>query len=149
MLANNGFRRFQRCRTTINTTGSEACLEIIGPSANRISLIESIDITLATAVATTLLVGRPTAIGVTPTSPVPLWPLDNGDNSLATLALAWANTPTTPVNLFNRVTLPATIGSRIVLTYPDGVALRNGQTFVLFNVGTIGILDVAVTLIEF
>lgn len=144
-------RYFQRMRTTTNTTGSEACIEIIGPSLpNKVTFIKKLDINLATAVASVFQVGRPTAAGVTPTSPTALFALDGGDNSLATWALAWATSPTIPNQNFNRFSLPATVGARYEIEYPgQGIMLRQNQTFVIFNIGVVGILDVAVTISEF
>ena len=144
-------RYFQRMRTTTNTTGSQACIEIIGPSLpNKITFIKKLDINLATAVASVFQVGRPTAAGVTPTSPVQLFSLDGGDDSLATWALAWGTSPTIPNENFNRFSLPATVGTRYEIEYPDqGLALRQNETFIIYNVGTVGVLDVAVTISEF
>lgn len=142
---------FRRLRTTTNTTTGEANTEIIGPSIQgKVSLVTKIHLTLTTAVATTLLIGRPAAKGVTPTSPVPLWSLrgPSGDGSVATWALAWGTSPTSPTVVFDRVTFPATVGTTRELIYTGGIALKDGGTLVIFNVGTTGVLDIAVEVTE-
>lgn len=149
MAENLYLRYFRRARTTSNTTASQACMEILGPTvAKRISYIKELDVTLNTAVASILLAGRPTAAGITPVASA-LYALDGGDDSLATYALSWGTSPTIPNKNFNRLTFPATIGTRLIVTFPgNGLALRQNETFVLFNSGTVGTFDVSVTILE-
>ena len=65
-------------RRTTNVTIANPCIEIIAGAYHAVRIIE-ISIILAGATAVTLGIGRPAAIGVTPTTPVSCLPEDTSD----------------------------------------------------------------------
>ena len=103
-----------------------------------------IGISIVAATASIFGIGRPGAIGVTPTSPQTF--LDesdgNGPAGLTTSAVAWGTGPTVPTNFFRRVATPATIGSGVIWTFPRGLGLPISGSVVLWNIGTNSVADV-------
>lgn len=105
-----------RTRTTVATTGA-AAYELRAASGARVAIRE-IGIFLAAATASTYGIGRPAAIGVTPTSPVTVIPQDySGPAGTSTTAVAWATGPTVPTQFFRAVGLPGAIGNGIIWTF--------------------------------
>lgn len=131
-------------RTTSTTTGT-AALEIIAPPEG--TFVTLIHITLATATASTFGIGRSSAVGITPTSPVPFVAHDMGRPTTTTAtALAWATPPTEPATYLRRVTLPATVGAIVVFDFfPQPIGLAAGESLVVWNLGTTAVADVNVT----
>lgn len=124
---------------TTNTTDGVTAWEIrTGATPGRVKLLE-IGITLAAATATTIGIGYPQAIGITPTSPVDFEPEDP-DDVLATgviqSSLAWATPPTIPTEFRRRMSFPATIGTGIVWTFPKGLVIPVSSSIVVWNLAT-------------
>lgn len=126
-----------RTRTTVTTSGAASYELICTSAARRIRLME-LGIFLGAATASTYGLGRPAAIGVTPTSPVAFLPEDPADvTGLSTTAVAWGTGPTVPANFFRVVALPATIGAGIIWSFgPAGLVIPNTgiSTLVLWNI---------------
>lgn len=130
-------------RTTV-TTIAAAAWELRSTSTNKPKVME-IGISLGAATASIYGVGRPAVIGTTPTAP--LTALDEGDGNgpagLTTCAVAWGVVPTVPVNFFRRVSLPATIGAGVIMTFPRGLGLPVSGSIVLWNItANSGVTDV-------
>lgn len=123
-------------RTTV-TTIAAAAWELRSTATNKPKVME-IGITLAAATASVYGIGRPAAIGVTPTTP--LTALDEGDGNgpvgLTTCAVAWGTGPTVPANFLRRVSLPATLGAGVILTFPRGLGLPISGSIVAWNITT-------------
>lgn len=89
-------------------------------------------------------IGRPAAIGVTPTSPVTF--LDeqdgNGPAGLTTCAVAWGTGPTVPANFFRRLSCPATIGAGAIFTFPRGLGIPISGSIVIWIIATAPVCDV-------
>jgi hypothetical protein len=121
-------------RTTV-TTIAAACWEVRSTSTNKPKIME-MGISLGAATASIYGIGRPAAIGVTPTTP--LTALDeqdgNGPTGLTTCAVAWGTGPTVPANFFRRVSLPGTIGAGVILTFPRGLGLPISGSVVVWNI---------------
>jgi hypothetical protein len=121
-------------RTTV-TTIAAAAWEVRSTSANKPKIME-LAISLGAATASIYGIGRPAAIGVTPTTP--LTALDeadgNGPTGLTTCAVAWGTGPTVPANFFRRVSLPATIGAGVILTFPRGLGIPVSGSIVVWNI---------------
>ncbi len=118
---------------TTNFTISQACWELIAPSTRRI-VIREIQIIQKTATAQTLGLGRPAAIGITPTAPVTAVRGDPADNtSSVTGALAWATSPTAPAAYIAKWTSSANVGATVTWYFQDGLVLSASGTLVLFN----------------
>lgn len=130
-------------RTTVTTTGAAAA-ELRAASGFPFRVRE-IGITLAAATASTYGLGRPAAIGVTPTSPIVMLadnPMDTGTTPPST-AVAWGTGPTVPTQFLRRITLPATIGAGVIWTFgPNefivgpGNAAAGVASIVLWNSAT-------------
>jgi hypothetical protein len=132
-------------RTSGVTTGV-ATWELRSTSTDRLRIRE-IGVFMGAATASTFGLGRPTAIGVTPTTPVTVLAEDSGDPAgTGTIALAWATAPTAPTgpNYIRRVSLPATVGAGIIWSWWNGPGLivPVSSSIVLFNLATNGVADV-------
>jgi hypothetical protein len=99
---------------------------------------------MAAATASQYALGRPAAIGVTPTAPVDFLPDDPADPTVAGLvqsALAWATGPTAPAAFPRRISTPATIGSGVIWTFPRGYMIPVSSSLVLWNLAANGVVD--------
>lgn len=127
-------------RTTV-TTIAAAAAELRAASGNPFKLAE-MGITLGAATASTYGLGRPAAVGVTPTSPVTVLAMNPSESTgTVTHAVAWGTGPTVPANFFRRIALPATIGAGIIWTWPPksfivgpGNAAAAVASIVLWNI---------------
>lgn len=128
---------------TTNVTSANAVLEIIGSNTTRAKIYE-IGITMVTAVATTLGLGRPAAIGVTPV-PVLVQAEDVNDVAGITAgSLSWGTSPTAPSIYLRRFTGNA-IGQGVIWTFPKGIVLATSgitRNLVLFNITGGATLDI-------
>ena len=105
-----------RTRTTVATTAA-ACYEMRVLSGARVQVRE-IGIFLAAATASLYAIGRPAAIGLTPTAPVTFLAQDYAGPAGGTVsAVAWATGPTVPANFFRAVGLAGAIGNGIVWNF--------------------------------
>lgn len=133
---------------TTNVTIANACLEIRTASTDRPRIME-IGIFMAAATASTFGIGRPQAIGITPTSPITVLAEDTGDPAgTVTTALAWATGPTVPLNFFRRIQLPATIGAGAILTFPRGLVIPISSSIIVWNISATGVSDIYVVVDE-
>ena len=122
---------------TTGTASGSAAWEI-RTSANTRARIMEVGFFLNAATVSTIGLGRPAAIGVTPTSPVDLLPEDPADVTVAGLvqsALAWTTGPTAPANFARRISLPATVGVGVIWTWPKGYVIPASSSVVLWNIG--------------
>ena len=129
---------------TVNVTDAECAWEIrTGATPGRVRVYE-VGIFLAAATASTYGLGRPQAIGVTPTTPVDFLVEDPNDvlaSGVVQSALAWDTKPTVPTAFLRRVSLPATVGTGIIWTFPEGLVIPVSSSLILWNLGTNGVLD--------
>jgi hypothetical protein len=133
---------------TSNITTAAACLEIRTTSSGKVA-VQEIGISLVTAAATVIGIGTPAAIGVTPTSPVTFLREDVTDQTpVTTTALAWGTAPTVPAAFYRRWSFPATIGSGVILTFPQGLFIAASSSLVLWNILGGATLDVHVAIDE-
>jgi hypothetical protein len=131
-------------RTTDGTTAA-AALEIIAGAKG--CFIKELLISMAAATASTFGIGRPAALGVTPTSPVTSL-VEAGGDSPATVktAVAWGTGPTVPAAFFRRVSLQNVIGSLQVFKFTggNGLYIPPNASIVVWNLATNGVADVIV-----
>lgn len=130
-------------RTSSGTDASAAWEIRTGATPGRFKLIE-LGIFLAAATASTYGLGRPQAIGDTPTSPVDFLPEDPNDviaNGVVQSALAWSTGPSVPSNFLRRISLPATIGTGVIWTFPEGIVIPVSSSLVLWNLASNGVVD--------
>lgn len=130
---------------TSNATDAECAWELItGATPGRVKLVE-LGIFLAAATATTIGLGRPQAVGITPTTPVDFLPEDPNNvlaSGVAQSALAWATKPTIPIAFIRRISLPAVIGTGVIWTFPEGITIPVSSSLILWNLATNSVLDV-------
>lgn len=130
-------------RTSNGTTGECAWEILTGATPGRVKVIE-LGFFLAAATATTVGLGRPQAIGVTPTSPVDFQVEDPNDvlaTGVVQSALAWGTKPTIPLAFLRRIALPATIGTGVIWTFPEGLVIPVSSSLILWNLATNSVLD--------
>lgn len=133
---------------TSNITTAAACFEIRTAAADR-AMVKEIHISLVTAAATVIGIGRPAAIGVTPTSPKTVLPEDfAAPAGTVTTAVAWGTGPTVPANYLERWSFPATIGAGVILTFPSGIYIPVSSSLILWNILGGATLDVTVVVDE-
>ena len=120
----------------VGTTGV-ASTEIIAAATDKPKIME-ISISQTAATASLFGLGRPAAIGVTPTSPVTLVDEQdgNGPTGLTKTAVAWGTPPTVPVTFMRRLATVAAIGAGIIWTFPRGLGVPVNGSVVIWNGGT-------------
>ena len=114
-----------------------------GATPGRVKVVE-LGLFLAAATASIIGLGRPAAIGVTPTDPVDFLQEDPDDvlaSGVIQSALAWATPPTAPTAFLRRIALPATIGTGVIFSFPEGLVIPVSSSIVLWNLGTNSVLD--------
>jgi len=122
-------------RSTVTTTGA-ANEEVRTAASDRAYILET-GIFLAAATASVYGIGRPAAIGITPTSPVTVLAEDPAlPAGTVTTALAWGTGPTVPVDFFRRISLPATIGTGVIWAFPRGLCIAVSNSIVFWNITT-------------
>lgn len=137
---------YQHAARSSDTTSGNSMWELRSHATQgRVRLLE-LGIFLGAATASTYGLGRPAAIGVTPTSPVVGQALDPGDvAAVAATAVAWGTRPTAPTSsiYLRRIGLPAAIGAGIIWTFPDnGLIIPINSSIALYNLATNGVVDV-------
>jgi len=129
---------------TIDGTDAAAAWEIrTGATPGRVKVHE-IGFFLAAATASIVGLGRPAAVGITPTTPVDFLPEDPNDvlaSGIVQSALAWGTGPTVPTAFIRRIALPATIGTGVIWTFPEGLIIPVSSSLVLWNLASNAVLD--------
>ena len=133
---------------TSNVTIANANLEIRAGASNRPRLME-MGIWLNAATQSPIGLGRPQAIGITPTSPVTVLAEDPAESTgLTQTALAWGTGPTVPLQFFRRVNIAAAIGAGVVLTFPRGIVIAAAGSLVNWNIAATSVNDVHIVVDE-
>ncbi len=130
-------------RTSDGTSGAAAWEIITGATPGRARVIE-LGFFLAAATATTIGLGRPQAVGITPTSPVDFLAEDPNDvlaSGVVQSAVAWGTGPTIPTAFLRRIALPATIGTGVIWTFPEGLVIPVSSSLILWNLASNSVLD--------
>ena len=129
---------------TLSGTDATAAWEIrAGATPGRLKIME-LGFFLAAATASIFGLGRPAAIGDTPTTPVDFLQQDLANvlaANVALSALAWETGPTAPTAFQRRIALPATIGTGVIWTWPEGLVIPVSGSIVLWNLGTNAVVD--------
>lgn len=124
--------------TAINTPS----WEVRCAAASLIRVVE-LGFSQVTATAGVYGLGRPTAIGVTPTSPQTF--VTEGDAGapagLTTAAVAWGTAPTSPAVFLRRADTTTTVGLGVIWTWPRGLVLPASGSVVMFNLDLGATLD--------
>jgi hypothetical protein len=129
---------------TVSGTDAAAAWEIrAAATPGRLKLME-LGFFLAAATASVFGLGRPAAIGDTPTTPVDFLQEDPANvlaANVALSALAWGTGPTVPVPFLRRIALPAVVGTGVIWTFPEGLVIPVSDSIVLWNLGTNSVVD--------
>ena len=89
-----------------------------------------------TAAATSVGLGRPAAVSVTPTTVVPQAEDSSSGAALCTGSVAATTKPTSPALFLRRFGIPAALGSGIIWTFPQGIVIPTGPAeLVVWNIG--------------
>jgi hypothetical protein len=141
--------RFRLGQRTIATAAASAAWEIRAGATFRPRVL-SIKVTLAAAVASLFAVGRPAAIGITPTGLVFFQPEEPADPVSATQgATGWTTPPTVPAAFFEREGLPGAIGNTYLFDFgPNGLIVPAGGALVLWNLQLNSAFDVSALIDE-
>lgn len=136
---------------TSGTTSGVATWELRSTATDRLFIVE-MGIFMGAATASIFGLGRPAAIGVTPTSPVTVQAQDPGNPAgTGTTAVAWGTAPTTPTSsiYLRRIGLPATIGAGVIWTFGgSGLAVPVSSSIALYCLATNGVADIYVVIDE-
>lgn len=134
---------------TSGAANATAAAELVAAAAVGYRLLEC-GFTINAATATVLGFGIPAAIGITPgtTSTVQAEDQNNTTAGNTLIALTWGTGPTAPTNFNRRVSMPATVGSGFIWTFPRGFTITKAKTCVLWNLGTNSVLDTWVVVDE-
>lgn len=129
-------------RTTATTTAS-ASWEVRSTSTNKPKVME-LGISQNTAVAGVYGIGRPGAIGITPTTPQTF--VDEGDGNApaaqTTAAVAWGTGPTVPTNFNRRLSCANTVGVGAIFTFPRGFGIPVSSSVIVWIIATAPVCDV-------
>jgi hypothetical protein len=128
---------------TTSGTAATASWEVRSASTNAPRVME-VGVSQNAATAGVYGIGRPAAIGVTPTSPqnFVVESAGNDPTSLTTAAVAWGTGPTVPANFNRRFSCAATIGVGAILTFPRGCQIPTSNSIVLWIIATAPVCDV-------
>ena len=117
--------------TTVTTTAAAAM--DIKSSASISPRIMEVGLNLGAATASTYGLGRSGNVP-TQTSPVLLQAENPNDPAFQSgMAVAWSVAPTVPTQFFRRISLPNTIGSGIIWTFPRGLILAVSSSMLIWN----------------
>lgn len=128
---------------TSATTAASPSWEVRSASTNAPRIME-VGVSQNAATAGVYGVGRPAAIGVTPTSPQNFVQESaaNDPTSLTTAAIAWGTAPTVPANFNRRLSCTNTIGVGAIFTFPRGLQIAVSQSIVLWIIAAAPVCDV-------
>jgi hypothetical protein len=133
---------------TSATAAASASWEIRTTATDRAEVLE-LGLSQVTAVAGVYGLGRPAAIGITPTSPQTVLAEEPaGPAGTVTVCVAWGTGPTVPANFFRRVSCPATIGAGVIWTFPRALIIAASSSIIIWIIATAPVCDVWVVLNE-
>ncbi len=128
-----------------DNTINRPSLEVIAGASSRLAILE-MSVYCVSGGAFTLGLGRPAAIGVTPTTPVLLQRFDPADTAcLGKTAVSWGTGPTSPTFFMRRCTPASAAGSGVVWTWPLGLIVPVNGSVVIWNVTQTNPYDFNVT----
>lgn len=134
---------FSTGQRTTNTSISAPCFEIRAAATNKPKLFEmGITQVSAPGAVAVLGLGRPAAIGVSPTINAFIDESDGaGPNPISTCAMAWGTAPTVPTNFFRRVSLNTATAVGVVWKFPRGLSFPVGTSLVLWAITAVVAVD--------
>ncbi len=120
---------------TLGAGAGTPTLEVRTTSADQPRILEIGLTTAAVPVTSTFAVGRPQAIGITPSSTTTLQAEDPANlASTIIIATVWGTAPTVPNNFFRRFNTQVAQGPGVMWTWPRGLLINPSSSLVLWNV---------------
>lgn len=134
---------YSLAQRTTATAAANASWEIRSTSGNKPKVLQ-MELSQVTAVAGVFGIGRPAALGITPTSPQTFVDESdgNGATGLTTAAVAWGTGPTVPTNFNRRYSCLAGIGAGFIAVFPGGLGLPVSGSVVIWIIATAPVCDV-------
>lgn len=129
-------------RTTSGTAATPSW-EVRSTSTNKPRLME-VGISQNVGTAGVYGLGRPAAIGLTPTSPQNFVAENDAGapTSQTTAAVAWTTAPTVPTNFNRRISCPANVGAGVIWTFPRGFDIATSNSVIIWIIATAPVCDV-------
>lgn len=136
---------------TTQTVAANAAWEIRSTSDNKPKVLQ-MELTQTANTASTYGIGRPAAIGITPTTPQTFVDESDGNGAVAktTAAVAWGTGPTVPSNFNRRYSTQGTagIGAGFIAIFPGGLGIPVSGSVVIWLIATAGVCDVSAVVSE-
>ncbi len=138
-----------RADRTSNITIANATYEIRSGRPEERAALVALEISLVTAATVTLGLGRPAAIGITPTSPQLVQALNSTDSAGTTAtAMAWGTGPTVPAQFLKRWTFILAGPQTIHYQFVRPIIIPASGSLVLWNITASVLLDVNIVIDE-
>lgn len=130
---------YRLSQTSVVTTSGNAAADMACSTGVRPKLMEW-DLFLGAATASSFSLRRTSVLG-TRTSPIALVAEDPGDPVLAginlvDMAVAFSAEPTEATAKLTSISLPATIGTGVIWTFPRGITVANSLSLAIILDGT-------------
>lgn len=140
---------FALSQRTTQTVAGNASWEVRSTAGNKPKLLQ-MELTQVTAVAGGYGIGRPAAIGITPTSPQTFVDEADGNGAAAntTAAVAWGTAPTIPTNFNRRYTAAGAIGAGFIAVFPGGLGIPVSSSIIIWVLSTSPVCDVSAVVSE-
>jgi len=135
---------YSRSIRTSATGSGVAAVELFTGAYKQAKVVE-IGIAIVNATASAFALGRPAALGITPTTPVSLLsPLNSTAPTGSKLAVAWGTGPTIPGAFYRQCSLPAVAGAERIWLFPSGmgIVIPIGGSLILWTLTTVSIADI-------
>jgi len=127
--------KFQyRARTAAGAATNTPCWGLLTNATNAVKLTE-LKIVIGSATDSEFSLGIAAAAGTQTSGVAPLNTVLGGAAGTSRIATAWSAAPTVPTAFVEGVTFPATIGSMIYWSWPEGLYIPVSSELVLWNTG--------------
>lgn len=132
--------RYENCIQKASGAAAGAVVSLRAASASRDVRVFEIGISVVTAVAGEIGIGRPANSPVATTSTAAGAPLDNVSGAGASLIdSAWSTAPTAPTVPWRRFQFPATIGAGVIWTFPNGIVVPASGNLVVWQFSALAV----------
>lgn len=134
---------FSLAQRTSVTTAGQALWEIRASSATKPRLVE-LGLSQNTGIAGIYGVGRPQAIGITPTTPQTFVNESDASNAAptTTAAVAWGTGPTIPAVFLRKMDFNTSGGAGFIFVWPRGLEIPVSSSIVIWNIIATAVCDV-------
>lgn len=138
--------KFQyRARSTSGVVTNKPCWGLLTNATNAVKITE-LKIIIGSATASEFSLGLASSAGTQTSGESPLNLVLGGTAGTSKIATAWSVDPGVPADYIDGVTFPATIGSMIYWSWPEGLYVPVSSELVLWN--TSGATNSAITMVS-